>query len=412
MKTYAALQLKRAARLLPFVLAVALILFGALLAVFRAVLQKAESDDAQNAMLVRVAITGDTDYPYFDLILSAVKNFDTSRYAIEIVKTDEEQAKKELEAGRLAAYAILPDDFIEEALCGRIKTITYVTTTGSVDTMSLFKEEVTEVISGILAESQKGVYGIGEALDNNGHSDISGDRLNELNLKYIDLILDRSKLYKTETVEAVGEDMPFQIDLFSGIAVLFVFLTSLPYALLYVKRDVALHQTMAARGFSPTAQLLCEYAAYAAAVFALFFAVLAAMAPFTGAELAGIPGGARLVLFAVELLPVIVTVAAFGFMVFELAGNLVSGVLLHFFLSLALCYVSGCLYPLHAFPQSVQDTAVYLPAAMAREYLSGCLSGNVTAAPLLGMLTYTVLFVAVAAVVRHRRVIGKWGCAA
>ena len=312
----------------------------------------------------------------------------------------------------MAAYVILPDNFIEEALCGRIKTITYVTTTGSVDTMSLFKEEVTAVISGILAESQKGVYGIGNALDDNGHSDISYDKLNELNLKYIDLILDRSQLYSIEQVEAEGDDMPLQIELFSGIAVLFVFLTSLPYALLYVKKDRALEQTLAARGFSPVGQLLCEYTAYAVAVFALFFIVLSALAPFTGEAFSGIPGGVRLITFAVELLPVIVMVTAFGFMIFELAGNLVSGVLLHFFLSLSLCYVSGCLYPLYAFPQSVQDAAVYLPAAMAREHLSGRLIEVPTTDPLIGMGLYTVLFIGVAAVVRHRRIVGKRGCAA
>ena len=412
MKTYLYLQLKRAARLLPFVLAVALVLFGALLAVFRTVMQKAASDEAQDAMLVRVAVTGDTDYKYFDLWLSAIQNFDTSRYAIEIVKTEEEQAKRELEAGTLAAYVVLPDDFIEEALCGRIKTITYVTTTGAVDAMSLFKEEVTEVISRIVAESQKGVYGIGEALDDNGHSDISGEKLNDLNLKYIDLILDRSLLYQTQTVEAVGEDIPLQTYLFSGIAVLMVFLTALPYALLYVKRDVALHQTLAARGYASTWQLLCEYAAYAVTVFGLFFLVLSVLAPFTDVQLSGIPGGSRLLLFAAQLLPVVVTVTAFGFMIFELAGNVVSGVLLYFLLSLGLCYIGGCLYPLYAFPESVQQTAVYLPAALARSYLSDCLGGAVTAAPVIGMLAYAVGFIAVAAFVRHRRVIGKWGCAA
>lgn len=412
MRTYVWLQLKRAARLLPFVLVVALILFGALLAIFRAVLQQVEEEVAQNAIPVHVAVTGDTDYPYFDLVLSAVKNLDTSRYAIEIIKMTEEQAKKELEADRISAYAVLPDDFVEEALRGRIKTITYVTTTGLTDAMSLFKEEITAVISDILAESQKGVYGIGNALDDNGHGDISYERLNELNLKYIDLILDRSRLYSVEQVEAKGEDMPLQIELFSGIAVLFVFLTSLPYALIYIKKDRALEQTLAARGFSPMGQLLCEYTAYTVAVFALFFAVLTALAPFTGEGLSGIPGGARLISFAVELLPVIVTVTAFGFMIFELAGNLVSGVLLHFFLSLALCYVSGCLYPLYAFPQSVQDTAVYLPTAMAREYLSGCLTEASTIDPLIGMGLYTVLFIGVAVVVRHRRIVGKRGCAA
>ena len=412
MKTYLYLQFKRAARLLPFVLAVALVLFGALLAVFRTVLQKAASDEAQDAMLVRVAITGDTDYQYFDLWLSAIQTFDTSRYAIEIVKTDEEQAKRELEAGTLAAYVILPDDFIEEALCGRIKTITYVTTTGAVDAMSLFKEEVTGVVSRILAESQKGVYGIGEALDDNGHSDISSDKLNDLNLKYIDLILDRSQLYQTATVETVEEETPFHIYLFSGIAVLLVFLTSLPYALLYVKRDVALNQMLAARGGSSTHQLLCEYTAYTAAVFVLFFLGLSALAPVLGTEFSGIPGGVRLVQFAVQLLPVIATVTAFGFMIFELSGNVVSGVLLYFFLSLALCYVSGCLYPLYAFPESVQQTAVYLPSALARSYLSDCLMDEVTAVPIIGMLAYGAACIAVAALVRHRRVIGKWGCAA
>lgn len=412
MKTYFYLQIKRAARLFPFVLAVALVLFGALLAVFRTVMQQAASDEAQNAMRVRVAVTGDTDYQYFDLWLSAIQNFDTSRYAIEIVKMDEAQAAQELEMGKLAAYAVLPDGFMEEALCGRIHTITYVTTPGSVDVLSLFKEEVTGVISGILAESQKGVYGIGQALDDNGYSDMSLEKLNELNIKYIDLILDRAQLYQIETVKAVDEETPFQTYLFSGIAVLMVFLTSLPYALLYVKRDMSLHQALAARGYASTAQLLCEYAAYVITVLGLFFLVLSALALLTGTEFYGIPGGARLLLFAVELLPVIVTVTAFGFMVFELADNVVSGVLLYFFLSLALCYIGGCLYPLYAFPESIQRTAVYLPSALARSYLSDCLVGEMAAAPLLGMLVYAAVFIAAAAFVRHRRVIGKRGCAA
>lgn len=403
MKTYLLLQLKRVAKLFPYVLVVALILFGALLTVFHAVLQKLADDDAQNALRVRVAVTGDTNYPYFDLWMSAVRNFDTSQYAIDIVKMEEDQAESALEAGSLAAYVVLPDNFIEEALCGRIKTITYVTTSGAVDTMSLFKDEVTEVISSILAESQKGVYGIANALDNTGHEDVSYEKLNELNLKYIDLILDRSELYHVEPVAAEGDDVPLQIYLFSGITVLFVFLTALPYALLYIKKDRSLHRTLAARGFSPLRQLLCEYAAYAIAVQCLFVLVLAVLSQVNADSLYGIPGGLRLLRFAVELFPVILTVAACGFLVFELSEDLVSGLLCYFFLTLALCYVSGCLYPLYAFPETVQRAAVYLPTALAREYVTACLTGNTVSASLPGVLLYAVLFVAAAVGVRRGR---------
>ncbi len=409
MRTYLLLQLKRAAKLLPYVLVVALILFGALLTVFRAVLQRMADEDAQNALRVRVAVTGDTDYPYFDLWLAAVRNFDTSQYAIDVVKMPEDQAKSALESGSLAAYVILPDRFIEEALCGRIETITYVTTSGAVDTMSLFKEEVTEVISGILAESQKGVYGIANALDDTGHEDASYDKLNELNLKYIDLILDRSALYETKSVTADGDDVPLQIELFSGITVLFVFLTSLPYALLYIRKDRSLQRTLAARGFAPSRQLLCEYAAYAIAVQCLFLVVLAVLAAVDSGSLYGIPGGFRLLRLAAELLPVILMVTACGLAVFESAEDLVSGLLFYFFLTLALCYISGCLYPLYAFPESVQRTAVLLPTAQAREYVTACLTGTAATAPLVGVLLYTALFLAVAVFVRHKRLNRKEG---
>ncbi len=408
MKTYLFLQLKRAARLLPFVLVVALVLFGALLTVFNAIVQQAESEEAENAMLIKVGLTGDTGYEYFDLWLSAIQSFDTSRYAIEIVKLDEEQAKTELEAGKLAAYVILPDRFIEEALAGRIQPITYVTTSGSVDTLSIFKEEVTEVISRLLAESQKGVYGIGEALDENGHEDISFDKLNELNLEYIDVILDRSKTYRVEAVDAEA-DLPIQTYLFSGVAVLLVFLTALPYALLYVNKETALHRVLAARGYKPWKQLLCEYIAYAVAMAALFLLVLSALALFTDGAIAAIPGGAGLILFAVQLLPVLLMVTACGFLIFELAGNLVTGILLQFFLSLALCYIGGCLYPLYSFPVAVQEVAVYLPAAVARSYLSGCIVEETAWPQLVGLLLYTAVFVAIAVWVRRFRVIGRGG---
>ena len=70
-------------------------------------------------------------------------------------------------------------------------------------------------------------------------------------------------------------------------------------------------------------------------------------------------------------LPVAVLAAAVSYLVYSLVSDLISGVLLQFFVSLALCFVSGCLYPVYFFPSGVQRVAAWLPTGAARNYLAG-----------------------------------------
>ena len=88
-------------------------------------------------------------------------------------------------------------------------------------------------------------------------------------------------------------------------------------------------------------------------------------------------------------------------MLYTLSGDLVGGVLLQFFLGVAMCFVSGCLYPVYFFPESVQHLAQYLPAGLARSHLAGYITGDGAVLPLLG---WCAVFCAVGVASRVRAV--------
>lgn len=410
MKMYFYLQFKRAFKLLPFVMVTALILFSGLTVIFNAFM-KLQNESESNTRF-KIGIAGDAAGTYLDLGMAALQNFDSSRFAIEMVTMTEAEAANAIEKGDISAYVVIPEGFIEAALYGEIRTIKYVTTPGSVGLISIFKDEITAVISDIVEESQKGVYGIADALDSNGCEDEAYRYMNKLNIEYIDFVLDRSGLYKVEEL-GIADGLSLPTYIFCGITVLFLFLTGLPYATLFVKKDISLNKVLSARGNPASKQVISEYLSFFVTMSLLFTSVLAILAAVTGASGAlkdsGIPQSVDMLMYALQILPVVALVTSCSFMIFELSGNLVSGMLLQFFTCLSLCYISGCLYPIYAFPISVQRLAVFLPTGMARSYLAGCLTGKSVVTDLLGMTVYLAVFLTVTVLVRRYKIVAKRG---
>ena len=107
------------------------------------------------------------------------------------------------------------------------------------------------------------------------------------------------------------------------------------------------------------------------------------------------------------LIPVIVMLSAFNLMLFEISKNVVSGVLLHFFSTLLLCYISGCLYPIYAFPEIIQKLDYILPTGIARANLSSAFVGECNTYALIGTLIMAVLFYAATVASRTRKTLSN-----
>ena len=78
---------------------------------------------------------------------------------------------------------------------------------------------------------------------------------------------------------------------------------------------------------------------------------------------------------------------------------------MHFFLSVGLCYLSGCFYPASALPQTVRALAEVLPTGTARGYLATCFSGDASGI-LGGILFYGAVFFLLTWLLREIRIKG------
>lgn len=398
MKKYLLLHCKRILRILPFVVVVTAILFGSLSAVFTMMQQMDEESGAN--MKFQIGVVGTADDLYLEMGLAAFQSMDSTRYSVELLPMAEEAAQQAMQRRIISAYVVFPDGFMDAALRGEMMPLKYVSTVGAVGIVTLIKDEITQVVEAMVFESQKGAYAVGEAMWANGLGYQAGDRINEMALEYVDMILARGKLYSVREL-GMGNDLTMNSYLLSSISVLFLLLICMPYAPMMIREDRSMERILASRNVGILKQLTTEFGVYFASL-----AVLAA-----GGILLMLPTGV-LREYAVtasvvwKVLPVLLMVASWSFLCYEISRNLIGGVLLQFFSAACMAFVSGCMYPAYFFPEALQVVGSYLPTGAARLQFAGCLTGADTTAGTWLLLGYSAAFLLLIAAVRHHAVRG------
>lgn len=410
MKKYFYLQQKRAMKAFPFFMLIAIVLLLGVAIIFAGMLQIFGNKEENTRF--KIAITGDTDSPYIEWGMVAMRTFDETRFSIDFIEMPEDEAEKALASGGISAYVVLPEDFVDKAIRNEVEPIKYVTTPGVGGIVSMFKNEITQLVTDMVVYSQKGTYGIGDAMSDNGLSEKADDGMYQLSLEYVELIFERSKLYSLQEFGiASGLDMTQYF--VCGITILLLSLMGIPYVILYTKKDYALNRLLISRGRSGIGQLLCDYASHLVS-FLLLVGVIVLLLVF-GAFFA--PESLRtfisldvLSAFALRLVPVIVMLSAFNIMIFELSDNMVSGILIHFFSIISLCYLTGCMYPIHTFPKAVQQVSAILPMSFARSCLAGGFNESESSVwGTMCVILYAVLFIGIAFLVRNHKTTNRRG---
>lgn len=408
MKKYFYSQVKRVVRFLPIILVISMVLCVLVSIIFSAMLSIDENK--KDKQKFAIGVVGDTKESFLGIGISALENFDSSRFAIEFVELDEEKAKSSLQKGEISAYAVVPDDFVNSLVHGEIKKIKYYTTDDGVGISAVFEKEVTQVISNILVQSQKGVYGLAEAMEDNGASYCTGEKMNELCAKYFELIINRTSMGKNEYI-GIADEVSMQGYFLCSIITLFVFLFGISCVSMYAKRDISLNRILYAKGQSGQRQIICEYFTYFLLVYLVVFVTSVCVAVLGGIK-SLIPeleymGMSEILLFTIRIIPVVAMISAFHFLLFEITRDIVTGVLLQFVASVSLTYISGCFYPIYFFPEIVQRISTFLPAGLARSYLSESIVQKPITINFVFILIYFVLFLGVTILVRNRRIKGR-----
>lgn len=392
MRKYLLLYSKRILKILPFVIVVTAILFGSLAVAFRVVREMDENSDMN--VKFRVGIVGTAGDMYLSMGLAAFQSMDSTRYSIEIEPMSEERAQQEMRTRSIAAYVVFPDGFMDAAMQGDIKPLKYVSTAGGVDMIALIKDEVTHMVEQILWESQRGTYGVGEALWDNGLGKLSGEHVNDLAIEYVSLVLTRGGLYSAKEL-GLGGGLTLNSYLLSSLTVLFLLLLCMPYAPLMIRADRSMEQLLASRKIGPVKQTVVEFSVYFISLLLLTLGAILLIQ--TTHVLDGLGLGADALL---KILPVVLCVAAWSYLCYEISRNMVGGVLLQFFSAVAMAFVGGCMYPAYFFPESLQKLGSILPAGAARLQIAACLTGAGTTQTTRLLLGYSVVFLSLSAAAR------------
>ena len=388
------LQSKRLGKALPGAFLAAVVLLGSLLAVFGLVIrQDAASDKNQK---FPVALVGYTDEPFLQMGLNAVAAFDSTRFSVDIRQMELEDAKKALTAGQIAAYVEIPENFVNEAMVGNILPLKFVSTTGAAGMVSIFKQELTDVISQILLSAQQGVFGMESVVRDNRLP--LQNNMDKMSIRYIEYVFSRDKVYSLEQL-GIADSLGLEGYMLCGLGVLFLMLCCLPYVPYLIQKDRSSQRMLCAKGKSCFAQAVLEFGAYFLNIFIIVLALL------LGAE---IFAGSRFPFWKVmyRTIPLALMVTSFSYMLCRMSTDITGGLVLQFFAVLAMCFVSGCLYPVYVFPVKVQQAAAWLPAGIGRSLLSTALTGQGAGMLPVWLLAYSLMFFLIGNAVSARRIKG------
>lgn len=369
---YVITQMKRALRLLPLsVISSILILLGLGLTAF--MLFKPD-EMAQGKKKIEVAVVGNTEESYLGFGIGMLNNLDSSRVSINFSYMSEDEAKDKLLKGEVSGYIVIDDDFIEALGRGENIPIKYVTQKDG-GLIEMVARDTAGVISSIIVNSEKAIYAMQAYMNINGREDEIAAHTKNMNNNFLSIVLSRKNIYDVNIANGLRGASTLEY-YSSGLMIFFTFLLGIGSGLFLVKTDKALYRLLYIRGHNAVSQVLGEYIAFSmilmVSVFTIFLSISVVIlsahidinASYENFSISAIE-------FVVRFIPVIFMLSAFIFLIYELAGDIISSVIAVFITAISLAYISGCLYPADFFPKAVRNISALLPLGAALRYMLG-----------------------------------------
>ena len=393
-------QGKRALRVLPQMLALSLLLLAVGVLLGQMLIQRNQEDPSKNK--TQVGVVADRSIRFVSEIFDGLENFDASRFALDFLFMEEDEALRRLRAKEISAYVVVPDDFVDSVYAGNVDPVRYVTLSGASGTTAQLLNEVAQAVSRIFLETESALVGAREYVEQ-ALPEVDADAADvALADRYTGLTLSRDKLYRVEIL-GYAASLSTEGYYFCGIGTLFLMFWAVSCVPYFSRRNRELGRVLTARGLDPARQVLCEFLPFLVLMLVGLGCILAASGVFFrlyGAEPPSLEPLRSLRTWPV-LLAQVLMLCAMEFFLYEVESAPVEGILLQFLCAVAQGYICGCVYPYNFFPKGIRIVGSLLPAGVAIRSFTGLLSGE-GGAWLPGAL-YALGFLALSWLLRRRR---------
>lgn len=407
-KVYLNLEIKRSFTHCPHVLIITLVLIAGIALSAFAVMNFSQNDGSKQ--VIRVGVVGNVGDSYLGIGVYAVKKMDSSRFYVDLVEMNEDDAILALESREIAGYVYIPEGFVKGVTHGTNTPLEYVTGDDPAGFGNILENEIVMMVSDIVTQAQKSVYAVVKLAGDNGASKGIGKKIDRLNLSYINYILNRDKSHEL-VLTGIADDLSYGGYYVCAIIAFFMMIWGISASSILAEKNNELSGLLYSRGIGSRWQMFSRLAGFALVtlvmliLFALCFGVFADNFDFGIAELRGADVLSSLV-FVTKLVPVVLMFASMHVMIYEILSGSVGSILAQFLVAIGLGYVSGIFYPISFFPESVQNFASYLPSGAGFSYIRKTLAGTWILNDGLLVMLYFGVFYSISVAARTHRIKG------
>lgn len=315
---------------------------------------------------------------------------DIAQYC-KIVSLDQEEAARALETGEATAVLELPEDFIHGVMWGANPDLRLIVA-GDHPLESLLLLWVGQSACDILSAFQSGVYAVLDLYESNPPPGLTRDQVVfDINLRYISLAMNRSKLFRLESVSAT-QALPIPLHYTLSLTACFALSAAPVFVPIYSGNWLHAQRRLRSAGRGVWAGYVSGIAAGVPALLLLLLPVLLAAGRSSPLALAGAALGMALFCSLFCALCCLAAGSAAG------CGVLAFGVSL---LSLAL---GGGIVPPVLLPEPVRKLAWLSPATWLRQLAAWPMGYPVDDSTWICLILATVVMAALALALYRRRV--------
>ncbi len=407
-RDYLIIQYKRIFKLLPGIVAMILVVAALLGAAGVALMYSDAYNEEQQRY--KLGVVGDTDDEMISLGVYMIGTLDESRYMIELVEFDDEEAAKDaMRSADISAYIVITEEFSDalNAMTNDSK-LKYYATSGQKGISNVMMDEIAAIATNIIVYSETGICTLREIMKQEGFDKATRhENIDDLFMIYLAALMIRTNVAEiTELGLSDGLSTPAYY--FAGILSFFMLLLSFCAISFFLGQKNAQYKFMGSKGVTARYQIVAEYIPFltinvlcTAVTLGVMFVVMQ-MGIFDIQEIAG--NTIRNFLnFGIKLIPVCIMFSALGFMIFEILIGVINKILVAFMLYIGMGYVSGYFYPKTFFPELVQKIGEIIPSGVAFGYMGEVLKRGHEEKYLLAMFGYTIAFLIVSMVLRHQK---------
>lgn len=400
------LQIKRMFKAFPAVLLQTLFLSAGIVFLLYGLIQ-ADAQDSDNQR-IRLGIVGDTRDEYLGFGITALENLDSSRYTLELISFDkEEQAKEALGADQIRAYIVFPENFVDSIVRGENTPMTFCFKGGQVGIGAALVQELADSVSEVLVHSQAGIYTMQKFYISQNRPDSRSDEA-ELNIRYFDLILGRSRLFDLQ-LSGMGDGLSYEAYYICALLLFFLLVWGINGCHLLVHTELSVQRMLQGRGFGSGAQVLGEYLAWLLLFLVNYMLVgagLTAILGYTKVSVEPFPTIGSMAIFLVRCLPVIICLSALQYFLYSLTESLTGGLLGQFLMAVGLGFLTGCFYPASFFPETLRRISGILPTGQCLSYMELAIRQKGSAGKTAVLLVWAVFFMLLSLLSRQRKMKG------